>query len=105
MTFIYNCDSQAVEQNRAVMNRLIQSEQITINHPEIQQYLSKNALKTEDFFRKEEILEEKLFYQAKAYVYAQLNLFDSILCVPSQKNEYGIIVKLKSFFKKTAHFN
>lgn len=82
--FIRDRRSQEVEHNSEIMKRLQEVEKAIIDNPDIQKYLSKNAAREEEYFRNQTVLEEDIFYKAKAHVYCQLNLFDEILSIPSR---------------------
>lgn len=91
--FIRDRISQEVERNSEIMKRLQEVEKVIIDNPDIQKYLSRNAAREEEFFRNQTVLEEDLFYKAKAHVYRQLNLFDEILSIPSKTS--GILSILR----------
>lgn len=82
-TFIRDRISQEAKRNGEIMKRLQEVEKAIIDNPDIQKYLSRNAAREEEFFRNQTVLEEDLFYKAKAHVYSQLNLFDEILSFSS----------------------
>jgi len=92
---IYNRNSKSSEFNRKIMDRLIEGEKITLAHPGIQKYLISNFDKEEDYFYSPDAVKKTNFIKAKAHVYAQLNFFDSLLCIPSKKEESWFIRKLE----------
>ena len=55
-----------------------------MDNPDIQKYLSKTCAEDEQYFRKETILDEDIFFKAKSLVYSQLNIFDEILSISSR---------------------
>ncbi|MAL19226.1 MAG: hypothetical protein CL670_03550 [Balneola sp.] len=81
----------AIEDNRSLVNRLLTSDQLLIEHPEVIKYISATALEKEEYFRDQKRLEEDLFYKAKSHIYSQLNLYDEILCTSNHN-------KAKFFF-------
>lgn len=91
--FIRDRATQSLERSSAIINRLLEGDKLLIENPDIQQYLSRNAARDEEYFRSQAVLEDKLFYKAKTYAYRQLNSFDEILSISSQAG------KGWSFFK------
>lgn len=77
--------AQSIARTDASVRHLIAIDQIVIDNPDIQRYLSLTAHYHEDFFRKPERLEEDLFYKAKTLVYMQINTFDEVISLSSQK--------------------
>jgi len=84
IAFIRDRISESVNRTSAMMNRLMEGDMLTIEHPEIQKYISQNAHRGVDYFRNETVLGEELFYKAKTAVYRQLNLFDEMLSTSSR---------------------
>lgn len=82
--FIRDRVSQSVTSSSMLIARLIENNKLNIENPEIQKFISQNALREEAYFRSGELLEDDLFYRAKTYVYRQLNLFDEILSISSK---------------------
>jgi hypothetical protein len=78
-SFIRDRASQSVEHTRAIIDRLLGSDQLLIDNPDIQKYLSGNAARGEEYFRDPAVLEDAVFFKAKSFVYRQLNIFDEIL--------------------------
>lgn len=76
--------AQSISRTDASVKHLIAIDQIVIDNPDIQRYLSQTAKHHEDFFRKTDRLEEDLFYKAKTLVYMQLNTFDEVLSLSSR---------------------
>lgn len=76
--------SQAIEHTRAIVDRLLQGDNLIIDNPDIQKYLSSTALESEDYFRTPQVLDDELFFKSKSFVYYQLNLFDEILSIAAQ---------------------
>lgn len=91
--FIRDRRSREVERNSEIMKRLQEVEKAIIDNPDIQKYLSRNAAQEEEYFRNQAVLEEDLFYKAKAHVYSQLNLFDEILSLPSRTSGIRSLLK------------
>ena len=82
--FIRDRVSQSVALSSALVTRLIEYDRLNIENPDIQKFISQNVAREETYFRSEKLLEEDLFYKAKALVYRQLNLFDEILSTSSK---------------------
>lgn len=76
--------TQAIAQSHSIIERLIGGDTLIIEHPDIQQYLSNNAMKEEAFFRNANVLNDKEFFKAKSYLYYKLNLFDEVLSTAAQ---------------------
>ena len=83
-SFIRDRASQSVERTSAIMDRLLDGDQLLIDNPDIQKYLSGNALRGEKYFHDPAVLEDDLFFKAKTYAYRQLNSFDEILSLASK---------------------
>jgi hypothetical protein len=49
-SFIRDRASQSVERTSAIMDRLLDGDQLLIDNPDIQKYLSGNALRAEKYF-------------------------------------------------------
>jgi hypothetical protein len=84
VTAIRDRRSKALEQSRAIMDRLQESDKLLVEHPDIAQYLSATAANAEPWFREPARLVELQFFKAKSYLYSQLSLFDEVLSVASQ---------------------
>lgn len=82
--FIRDRITQSVERTGAMVERLLEIDKIIIDNPDIQRYLSKTGAAEEQFFRKEAILDEDIFFKAKSLVYSQLNIFDELLSISSR---------------------
>jgi len=76
--------SKALEQSRAIMDRLFEGDKLLVEHPDIAKYLSAVAGNSEPYFIDPARLSELEFFKAKAYLYSQLSAFDEILAVTSQ---------------------
>lgn len=72
----------------AVMARLLENDQLVIENPDVQKYLSLHAGEPEEFFGKEAVLMDDQFFKAKAYVYRQLNIFDEIFSLSEAKERW-----------------
>lgn len=81
MLFIRDRNSASAERSSALIKRLHEIEQLIIDHPDIQKYLSLTVTKEEGHFRTPEVLQDDAFYKAKAFVYWNLSLFDEILSI------------------------
>jgi len=81
--------AQSISRTDASIKHLISIDQIVIDNPDIQRYLSQTAKHNEDFFRKPERLEEDIFYKAKTLVYMQINTFDEILSLAARHTGLG----------------
>jgi hypothetical protein len=84
VTAIRDRRSKALEQSRAIMDRLLESDKLLVEHPDIAQYLSATAGNAEPYFRDPARLGELEFFKAKTYLYSQLSMFDEVLSVASQ---------------------
>jgi hypothetical protein len=84
-SFIRDRAAQSVELSSAIMNRLLSADQLLVENPDIQKYLSGNATCGEEHFRDPAVLNDLAFFKAKAFVYRQLNSFDEILSASSKK--------------------
>src|SRR3569623_1691515 len=82
--FVRDRIGQSISRTNAAVNRLIASDQLIINSPDTQRYLSETARESEGKFRREERLKEDLFYKAKTLVYMHLNTFDEILSLSTR---------------------
>lgn len=91
-TCIRTLRTQGVELTNKVINCLLEGDQLVIEHPEVQMYLSRNARQDAAFFHPDPVPGEPEFYQAKSFVYRQLNIFDFLLSISPAK------VKKISFF-------
>ncbi|WP_298436780.1 hypothetical protein [Geobacter sp.] len=91
--FVRDRISQSVERTSVIVNRLLDGDKLLIDNPDIQKYLSQNAARKEDYFRRHEALEDELFYKAKAYVYRQLNMFDEILSISARTGRGWSLLK------------
>src|SRR3569832_3011129 len=76
--FVRDRIGQSISRTNAAVNRLIAIDQLIINSPDTQRYLSETAREGEGYFRREDRLKEDLFYKAKTLVYMHLNTFDEI---------------------------
>lgn len=76
--------AQSISRTNAAVNHLIAMDQLIIDNPDTQRYLSETARENEDYFRRPERLKEDLFYKAKTLVYMQLNTFDEILSLSTR---------------------
>jgi hypothetical protein len=85
-SFIRDRAAQSVELSSAIMNRLLVADQLLVENPDIQKYLSGNATCGEEHFRDPAVLHDLVFFKAKAFVYRQLNSFDEILSSSSDKS-------------------
>jgi len=79
MLFIRDRNFASAEHNRTLIKHILEIDQVIIEHPDIQKYLSLTLTKEEGYFRTPEVLREDAFYKAKTLVYWHLNLFDEIL--------------------------
>jgi hypothetical protein len=86
ITFLRDRIAQALALNSALMTRLMEYDKLNLEHPEIQQYLSRHVAREEAYFHSEQVLEDLLFYKAKTLVYNQLNLFDEILSIAARSS-------------------
>lgn len=77
--------AQSIARTNAAVNRLFAIDQLVINSPDMQRYLSETAKLGENYFRDEARLKEDIFYKAKTLVYMHLNTFDEILSLSSEK--------------------
>jgi hypothetical protein len=84
VTAIRDRRSKAVEQSRAVMDRLLESDKLLVEHPDIAKYLSATAGSTEQYFRDPARLDELEFFRAKSFLYSLLSTFDELLSFTSQ---------------------
>lgn len=95
--------AQSISRTDTSVNRLITIDQLVINNPDIQRYLSQTAHHPEDYFRKQDRLEEDLFYKAKTLVYMQLNTFDEVLSLSSRHTGlaslfgYALLIELSDW--------
>jgi len=94
--FIRDRVSQSFERTDAMVSRILEVDQLIIEHPDIAKYMSQTATRDEQYFRSEAALKEDLFFKAKTYAYRQLNSFDEILSMSSNTSR-GL-----SFFKPPA---
>jgi hypothetical protein len=93
VAFIRDRTAQSVERSSAIMNRLLEVDELIIAHPDIQKYLSQNAARGEEYFRSQTVLAEDIFYKAKTKVYRQLNSFDELLSISSQTSGRWLFLK------------
>ena len=84
VTAIRDRRSKALEQSRAIMDRLQEGDKLLVEHPDIAKYLSATAGNSEPYFRDPTRLSELEFFKAKTYLYSQLSTFDEVLSVASQ---------------------
>jgi hypothetical protein len=77
--FIRDRHSSSAERSSALVNRLLESDKLIMEHPDIQKYLSLSVTKSEEYFVSPEVLQDAAFYKAKAFAYWHINLFDEIL--------------------------
>lgn len=84
---------RSAEATSAIVTRLLEGDQIKIEHPDIQQYLSQKAGCDIDDFRSPAILGDPLFYKAKSFVYRQMNMFDEILSYSSKASSSPLVPK------------
>src|SRR3569832_2014421 len=82
--FVRDRIGQSISRTNAAVNRLIAIDQLIINRPDTQRYLSESARESEGFFRREERLKEVLFNNAMTLVYMHLFTFDVILSLSSR---------------------
>lgn len=68
-----------LQRSNALMQNLIDTDRLLVEHPEIAKYLAEHAHCDEEYFRTEAVLHDLMFYRAKTYVYSRINLFDSLL--------------------------
>jgi len=76
--------AQAIRHSNSIIDRLLESDKLIVENPDIQMYLSRTAQEDEARFRSPEVLNDMQFFKAKAYLYGQLNLFDEILSAAAQ---------------------
>src|SRR3569833_2711562 len=76
--FVRDRIGQSISRTNAAVNRFFVIDQLIINSPDTQRYLSETARESEGYFRREERLKEDLFYKAKTLVYMHLNPFGEI---------------------------
>lgn len=81
VTAIRDRRSKALEQSRAIMDRLLEGDKLLVEHPDIAKYLSATAANSEPYFREPARLNESEFFKAKTYLYSQLSMFDEVLSV------------------------
>lgn len=86
-TYIRDRAAQSLALSSALMTRLMEYDKLNLEHPEIQQYLSKHVARDEAYFHSDEALADLAFYKAKSLVYNRLNLFDEILSIASKTNK------------------
>jgi hypothetical protein len=86
-SFIRDRASQSVERTTAIMDRLLGADQLLVDNPDIQKYLSGNATRGEEYFRDSAVLDDAVFFKAKSFVYRQLNSFDEILSFSSKTSK------------------
>ncbi|MEW6519112.1 MAG: hypothetical protein AB1461_06830 [Thermodesulfobacteriota bacterium] len=79
IVFIRDRHAASAERTAALIKRLHEIDQVIIEHPDIQKYLSLTAAEAEGYFRRPAVLQDDTFYKAKTFVYWHLNLFDEIL--------------------------
>ena len=82
--FIRDRKTARAELNSSLIKRIHEMDKTVIEHPEVQQYLSLNAGREEQYFRTAEVLNDVAFYKAKSFAYWHLNLFDEIICNASE---------------------
>lgn len=85
--------AQSIEQSRAIMDRLLDSNKTVIENPEIQMYLSANASKGVAYFRDPKVLADSNFFKAKSHLYSELNLFDEILSIARHNDAALFLLK------------
>jgi hypothetical protein len=86
------------ERNSSLMRRLSENQGVMIEHPEIQQYILKNAQEKEKFFLDPSRINEPDFIKAKNKVYNDLNLFDELLSyIGNKKTSNNIVGKIYSW--------
>ena len=86
MLFVRDRNSASAERSSTLIKRIHEIDQVIIEHPDIQKYLSLTLTREEGYFRTPEVLQDDAFYKAKALVYWHLNLFDEILSIATTFN-------------------
>jgi hypothetical protein len=84
VTAVRDRRSKALEQSRAIMDRLFDSDRQLLEHPDVAKYLSATAANAESYFRDPARLNELEFFKAKTYLYSLLSIFDEALSVSNQ---------------------
>ena len=87
--------AEALEQNRIIMSLLVECDKIIIDNPELQKFISNNALREVNYFRSPEMLDMDIYFKAKTFAYRQINLFDQILSADTL--EYNPLI-FKAFY-------
>jgi len=100
-TYIRDRAAQSMTLSSALMTRLMEYDKLNLEHPEIQQYLSKHVARDEAYFHSDEALADLAFYKAKSLVYNQLNLFDEILSITAKTNK-GLKIFKPAYLMDTA---
>ena len=72
-------NTQSIARTNAAIDRLFAIDQLVIDKPATQRYLSETADRDVEYFRAASRLQEDGFYQAKTLAYMYLNTFDVIL--------------------------
>jgi hypothetical protein len=91
--------SQSVKLTGEAMARLMDSDKLIIDNPEIQKYLSRTAEHDERYFHREAVLEDNIFFKAKAFAYRQLNSFDDILSTASKTSRLNSALNMPELFE------
>jgi len=92
ITAVRDRKARDIEYSRMIVDRLLESDRMIIEHPDIQRYLSGTAGESPEYFRKPERLNDDAFFKSKSYLYSQLNLFDDLLSTATQvQDEVSLI--------------
>ena len=78
-------NTQSIARTNAAINRLFAIDQLVIDKPATQRYLSETADREVEYFRAAARLQEDVFYQAKTLAYMYLNTFDEILSLSAPR--------------------
>jgi hypothetical protein len=78
------------ERSSAMVARLLESDRIIMEHPEIQRYISRTTKSNDRYFYDDKVLKDDTFYKAKSFVYWQLNLFDELLSISPKSSNIAV---------------
>ncbi len=73
-------DHLLLERVHRLTDRLYQIDHLTINSPELQEFLYKQCRRTDKYFVAQTD-HDKTYFRIKTYIYTQINLWDEIYCV------------------------
>jgi hypothetical protein len=77
----------AATRSSNLIDRLLETDKILIEHADIQKYISLTSNKDEKYFLEPDILNDMNFYKAKSLAYRQINIFDEILSYTDHSNK------------------